>query len=80
VDLLSQVLGDRWVLLGERHPDTLRTRHQLALAYWAADDSRQATELAGRTLALCETHLSPDHPLTLAVRSSLDPMGRQSLR
>ncbi|MFE9426626.1 tetratricopeptide repeat protein [Kitasatospora sp. NPDC006697] len=76
VALLNDVLSDRWVLLGEHHPDTLRTRHQLAMAHWAAGDPHQAAAYAARTLALCETHLSPDHPLTAAVRASLVPERR----
>ncbi|MFE0458469.1 NACHT domain-containing protein [Kitasatospora sp. NPDC058965] len=70
VELLDAVLFDRWELLGIYHPDTLRTRHQLAHAYRLAGNPLRATQMAARTLALCDTYLSPGHPLTIAVQES----------
>ncbi len=58
-------------LLGTDHPDTLKSRNNLALAYRAAGRTAEAIPVLERTLADCERVLGTDHPLTMTSRSNL---------
>ena len=57
--------------LGPDHPDTLVSRHDLAVAYYAAGRSSEAVTLFEATLKLSEAKLGPDHPDTLQIRGNL---------
>ena len=65
------LLADRERVLGADHPDTLTTRNNLALAYWAAGRAAEAITLLEQTLADEERVLGADHPGTLTTRNNL---------
>ncbi|MFK0062866.1 FxSxx-COOH system tetratricopeptide repeat protein, partial [Streptomyces werraensis] len=56
---------------GAEHPDTLSTRHNLAISYRAAGRSQEALKLREQVLADYQRLLGPDHPNTLSARNSL---------
>ncbi|MET9444402.1 tetratricopeptide repeat protein, partial [Streptomyces sp. NPDC006610] len=58
-------------LLGNDHPHTLTTRHDLAHAYETAGDPKRAIPLYEQTLQESGRVLGNDHPNTLAARSNL---------
>ena len=58
-------------MLGADHPNTLRSRNNLAAAYQAAGRTAEAIPLYERTLADRERVLGADHPNTLASRNNL---------
>jgi tetratricopeptide (TPR) repeat protein len=58
-------------VLGPDHPDTLRSRNHLALAYQEAGRAAEAIPLHERTLADQERVLGPDHPDILNSRNNL---------
>jgi hypothetical protein len=58
-------------VLGADHPDTLRSRNNLATAYREAGRRARAIPLLERTLADCQRVLGPDHPTTELVRKNL---------
>ena len=64
-------LADCERVRGADHPDTLRWRNNLAMAYRAAGRTAEAIPLLERTLADCERVLGGDHPYTLTTRSNL---------
>ena len=53
------------------HPNTLRSRNNLAMAYRAAGRTAKAIPLLERMLADCERVLGTDHPDTKAAREGL---------
>jgi tetratricopeptide (TPR) repeat protein len=57
--------------LGPDHPDTLNSRNNLAVAYYAAGRTAEAIALHEATLKLYEAKLGPDHPDTLTGRNNL---------
>jgi serine/threonine protein kinase len=57
--------------LGPEHPDTLQSRHNLAVAYHSAGRTAEAIPLLEATLGLMEAKLGSDHPNTLASRNNL---------
>ncbi|MEU6234003.1 tetratricopeptide repeat protein [Kitasatospora sp. NPDC047058] len=57
--------------LGESHPDTLTSRHNLALAYRMAGDLERAIPLYETILAEREQALGHTHPGTLTTRNNL---------
>jgi serine/threonine protein kinase/tetratricopeptide (TPR) repeat protein len=59
------------VALGRDHPGTLRSRNNLALAYWSAGRLPEAIALHQATLKLREARLGQDHPDTLASSHNL---------
>ncbi|WP_156095047.1 tetratricopeptide repeat protein, partial [Nocardia lijiangensis] len=69
--LHEQELADTERILGPDHPDTLTSRHYLALAYGSAGRVREEISLYERTLADSERILGPDHPDTRATRNNL---------
>ena len=71
IDLHERNLADRERLLGPDHPNTLTSRHNLAMAYRYAGRLRKAIDLQERNLADCERLLGPDHPDTLVSRNNL---------
>ena len=71
IPLLERTLADSERVLGARHPDTLTTRNNLAMAYRAAGRTTEAIPLLERTLADSERVLGADHPDTNAAREDL---------
>jgi tetratricopeptide (TPR) repeat protein len=70
------VIGERLVaaqerVLGPDHPDTVSSRHNLAVAYWTAGRLDEAISLDEQNLAGRERVLGPDHPDTLNSRNNL---------
>jgi hypothetical protein len=63
--------SDCMQLLGADHPDTLKSRSNLAEAYLAAGRTAEAIPLLARTLADRERLLGADHPDTLESRHDL---------
>ena len=70
-DLQRQVLDARERLLGQEHPDTLTTRHNLARWTGQAGDPAAARDLYAELLPVRERVLGPEHRHTLANRHSL---------
>jgi FHA domain/Tetratricopeptide repeat len=58
-------------VLGPEHPDTLRTRADLAFWIGESGDAAQALRLFQELLPDLERVLGPDHPDTLATRGSI---------
>ncbi|WP_151477804.1 tetratricopeptide repeat protein, partial [Streptomyces albicerus] len=77
IPLFERTLEVRVRLLGERHPDTLISRNNLAGAYVAAEDLGRAIPLYERALADCLRVLGEDHPTTRIVRGNLSFMRAQ---
>ena len=71
ISLHEQALAARERVLGPDHPDTLNSRHNLAIAYQAAGRTEEAISLHEQTLAAHERVLGPDHPDTLPSRNNL---------
>jgi len=69
IPLYQSTLADREEVLGQTHPDTLKSRHNLACAYRASGRLEEANTLHQRTLADAEQVLGPDHPDTLTFRN-----------
>ena len=58
-------------VLGPDHPDTMKSRNNLAAAYYEAGRVAEAIPLLEQTLADRERVLGPDHPDTLNSRGNL---------
>jgi hypothetical protein len=58
-------------VLGVKHPDTLRSRNNLAYAYQAAGRLGEAIPLYETTLTARERVLGAEHPDTLISRNNL---------
>ncbi|WP_436982833.1 tetratricopeptide repeat protein [Streptomyces sp. enrichment culture] len=71
MNLHEQVLADSERTLGPHHPDTLQTRHSLAVSYWQAGRTQDAINLHEQVLTERERTLGPEHPDTLTTRHSL---------
>jgi tetratricopeptide (TPR) repeat protein/tRNA A-37 threonylcarbamoyl transferase component Bud32 len=67
----ARALELRRTKFGAEHPDTLRTRNNLANAYLDAGRTAEAIRLHEETLELTTAKLGPDHPDTLASRANL---------
>jgi hypothetical protein len=67
----EQLTVDLERTLGSDHPDTLKARNTLAVAYHTAGRTADAVPLVERTLAARERLLGADHPSTLASRNNL---------
>ncbi|MFF5083645.1 tetratricopeptide repeat protein [Actinoplanes sp. NPDC000266] len=67
----EQVLVDRRRVLGDDHPDTLTSRHNLAGGYESAGRVAEAITLYEQVLIDQRRVLGNDHPGTLASRSNL---------
>ncbi|MEZ5258501.1 MAG: tetratricopeptide repeat protein [Ilumatobacteraceae bacterium] len=67
-------------VLGDRHPDTLRTRGNLALSYWSAGRVSDAIELEERVLSERVEVLGDRHPDTLMARADLASLYRSAGR
>ncbi len=71
IEYLLRALAHNEEELGPEHPETLASRNNLALGYYAAGDYARAIELLERTLTDRERLLGPEHPETLASRNNL---------
>ncbi|MFB7329834.1 FxSxx-COOH system tetratricopeptide repeat protein, partial [Streptomyces sp. NPDC056190] len=71
IPLFKATLAQREQVLGDTHPHTLTSRHNLATAYESAGDLGRAIPLFEVTLAQCEQVLGDTHPQTLASRNNL---------
>ena len=77
-----ETLEVRRRVLGEEHPDTLRSRNNLASALGAAGRHAEAAELDRDTQVAMPPAVGEEHPHTLASRhnlaSALDAAGRHA--
>jgi tetratricopeptide (TPR) repeat protein len=71
VDLFQLVLTDQCRVLGDDHPHTLTTRHNLALAYRTVGRTTEAIDLYQQVLTDRRRVLGDDHPGTLNARHNL---------
>jgi serine/threonine protein kinase/tetratricopeptide (TPR) repeat protein len=71
VSLLTRALAVRESALRPDHPDTLKSRYDLAGAYQSAGRLPEAIALHEATLKLREAKLGHDHPDTLKSRNNL---------
>ncbi|MGC4906967.1 tetratricopeptide repeat protein, partial [Streptomyces cyaneofuscatus] len=71
IPLLETTLAQKEQVLGDTHPSTLTSRHNLAYAYQAAGDLTRAIPLLETTLAQKEQVLGDTHPSTLTSRHNL---------
>jgi serine/threonine protein kinase len=69
--ILTKARGVLEAAVGPDHPDMLRTRDSLAVAYGKSGRLPEAIALEETTLKLMENKLGPDHPNTLVSRSNL---------
>jgi tetratricopeptide (TPR) repeat protein len=71
IGIAEPLLADQERLLGSDHPETLRTRNSLAVAYRDVGRTAEAITVHERNLADQERVLGSDHPDTLTTRNSL---------
>ena len=71
IPLYRGALADSERVRGTDHPDTLRSRNNLAMAYRAAGRTAEAIPLLEQTLADSERMQGTDHPDTNAAREYL---------
>ena len=71
IEILEDAAEESGRLLGADHPDTLRSRNNLALTYQAAGRLNEAIPLLEKTLTDRERLLGPNHPHTLTSRNNL---------
>jgi tetratricopeptide (TPR) repeat protein len=71
IRIAEPLLADQERVLGADHPETLGTRHDLAVAYQAAGRTAEAIVLHERALADRQRVLGADHPDTLNARDDL---------
>jgi hypothetical protein len=69
--MLQSLLEDQQASLGDDHPDTLLTRHQVADFTGQTGNARAAVDLFRQVAADRELVLGPDHPHTLTSRHGL---------
>ncbi|WP_369690030.1 tetratricopeptide repeat protein [Nocardia harenae] len=75
--LYEQVLTDQRRVLGDDHPHTLNTRHNLALARQGAGQISLAIELYQQVLIDYQRVLGDNHPHTLNTRHNLALAGQE---
>jgi hypothetical protein len=71
------LLPDRERLLGPDHPDTLRTRSNIASWTGECGDAPEAVRLLTALLPDYERVLGPDHPETLTTRQWIEWLSRR---
>ena len=71
IEILKDATEEAERVLGADHPDTLRSRNNLALAYRAAGRLNDAIPLHEETLEARTRILGPNHPGTLGSRNNL---------
>jgi len=78
VKYFQRTLSAREQTLGADHPDTLSSRNNLAIAYYAAGDLGRAIPLLEEVLADRQRVLGADHPSALTARDNLAAVRRSS--
>ena len=73
-ELQEQVLAVRRLVLGEEHPDTLRSMSNLAFTLWNCGDHEQAIELIALSVESTAAKLGDDHPDIVDRAASLAQM------
>ncbi|OWY70805.1 hypothetical protein B7486_14475 [cyanobacterium TDX16] len=68
--LQEKALETRKRVLGESHPDTLASMHDLGYLMRLQGDIPGAEALLNETLTKCKAALGPDHPVTLITQST----------
>ena len=76
VEAYERAVADGDAALGPGDVEALTTRYNLAVAYSEAGRLTHAVKILRRTLADCERHLGPDHPMTSTVRDHLQAATR----
>jgi len=71
IAIYEPLLSTRERVLGPEHPETLRTRNNLAHAYLAVGRIQDAIAIYEPLLSTQERVLGPEHPETLRTRSNL---------
>jgi tetratricopeptide (TPR) repeat protein len=71
IPLCEQTLADRARILGDEHPDTLKSRNNLAFVYQEAGRADAAIPMYEQALAGLERVLGERHPDTVLVRENL---------
>ena len=71
IEILKDATEEAERVLGADHPDTLRSRNNLALAHRAAGQLNEAIPLFEETLEAQTQILGPNHPDTLSSRNNL---------
>jgi len=71
IEILKDAAEESGRILGAAHPDTLRSRNNLANAYRAAGRLNDATPLYEENLTARTQLLGPNHPNTLITRNNL---------
>ena len=69
--LFLEVLAIREQILGDSHPRTATSLHNLALLYYNQDKFEQAEPLFQRALTLREQLFGREHPRTLVIFNNL---------
>ena len=67
----EKVLEARRRILGEEHPDTLRTMHNLASSYQSLGRTKEAAEMQEKVLEVRRRILGEEHPDTLGTMHNL---------
>ena len=70
-DLYRRTLGTRRSALGEKHPDTLRSSHNVASLLYEQGNYKESERMHRQTLTLKETELGKEHSNTLETMNSL---------
>jgi hypothetical protein len=71
VETHRRALSGREQRLGPKHPETLESRHGLALAYASTERTDEAVGLLEATVADLEAVVGADHPMTTRARADL---------
>jgi tetratricopeptide (TPR) repeat protein len=71
IQITERLLADQERVLGPDHPDTLKSRNNLAVNYQAVGRIDEAIALTEQVLAARERTLGPDAPVTLTTRGNL---------
>ena len=70
--LAEELLEARKRNLGEEHPDTLSTKHHLAIYYGKVGEYQTALKLAEEVLEVRKTVLGEEHPDTLSTNRLIE--------
>ncbi len=71
LDEFNELLPGQERVLGREHPDTLRTRNNMAALTRETGDTRETLRLCKKLLPDLEWMLGPDHPYTRSVRNAI---------
>jgi hypothetical protein len=71
LELAEKVVTARKRTLGEEHPDTLRSMHNLAIRYSKVGRRQEALELMEKVVLASKRTLGDEHPDTLLSQGNL---------